>query len=139
MEKFKIIHTSKMLSSVSTDSALAWSSDHQLSVVTSKGIYIMDIVPNSTNASPVLNTEPIVIPNDKLPNPWQKNLGVNWDETEKTVDSMQTNILLDNAIHVGSTGNAENELLKQVSCVKWTNNICGPLRSSLVTLTHGNR
>jgi len=99
----------------------------------------MDIVPNSTNPSPVLNTEPIVIPNDKQPNPWQKNLGVNWDETEKTVDSMETNILLDNAIHVGSTGNAENELLKQVSCVKWTNSICGPLRSSLVTLTHGNR
>jgi hypothetical protein len=139
MEPFKIIQSSRMLSSVSTDSALAWSTDHQLAILTSKGAYIMDLIPTPTNISSSLNIEPLFIQNDKLSNPWQKNLGLELSEDERVIDSMKTNILLDNAIHVGSTGNPENEPLKQISCVKWTNSILGIYQSSLITLTHGNR
>ena len=139
MEPFKVIHSSRLLSSISTDSSLAWSNDHQLAVITSKGLYIMDIIPNSLNVSSSLNIEPLFLPNDKETNPWQKYLDINVSEDERTIDSMKTNVLLDNAIHMGSTGNAENELLKQVSCAKWTNCILGVLHSSLVTLTHGHR
>ena len=139
MEPFKIIQSSRMLSSVSTDSALAWSDDHQLVILTSKGAYIMDIIPNSTNMSSSLSIEPLFLPNDKLSNPWQKSLSIELSEDERVIDGMRTNILLDNAIHVGSTGNAENELLKQISCAKWTNCVYGRTQSSLITLTHGNR
>ena len=128
-----------MLSSVSTDSALSWSNDHQLAILTSKGAYVMDIIPNPTNISHALNIEPLLIPNDKLSNPWQKNIGIEISEDERVIDGMSTNILLDNAIHVGSTANAENEPLKQISCAKWTNSILGLFESSLITLTHGNR
>ena len=128
-----------MLSSISTDSALCWSTDHQLAILTSKGVYILDIIPNPTNISCSLNIEPVFIQNDKLPNPWQKSLGLEISEDERVIDGMKTNILLDNAIHVGSTGNPENEPLKQVSCAQWTNSILGIHQSSLVTLTHGNR
>ena len=86
-----------------------------------------------------MNIEPVFIQNDKLPNPWQKSLGLEISEDERVIDSMKTNILLDNAIHVGSTGNPENEPLKQISCVRWTNSIYGKRQASLITLTHGNR
>ena len=128
-----------MLSSVSTDSALAWSTDHQLAILTSKGAYIMDLIPTPTNISSSLNIEPLFIQNDKLSNPCQKNLGINISEDERVIDGMKTSILLDNAIHVGSTGNSENEPLKQICCAKWTNSIHGIHQSSLITLTHGNR
>lgn len=139
MEPFKIIQCSRLLSSISTDSGLSWSSDHQLAIITSKGVYIMDIVPNSTNTSPSLNFEPLFLPNDKESNPWQRHLDIKISEDEKVIDSMRTSVLLDNAIYVGATGNAENDLLKQVSCVKWTNGILGSPQCSLVTLTHGHR
>merc|ERR550539_455514 len=86
-----------------------------------------------------LSIEPLFLPNDKLSNPWQKSLSIELSEDERVIDGMRTNILLDNAIHVGSTGNAENELLKQISCAKWTNCVYGRTQSSLITLTHGNR
>ena len=33
-------------------------------------------------------------------------------EDERVIDGMKTTTLLENAIHIGSTGNDENELLK---------------------------
>ena len=139
MEQFKLIQSSRMLSSVSTDLAISWSDDHQLAILTSKGVYIMDIVPNSTNVSTNLNIEPVFLTNDKQSNPWQKDIDIKISDDEKVIDAMKTTTLLDNAIHVGSTGNDENELLKQISSVQWTNSILGKLKSSIVTLTHGNR
>ena len=139
MEQFKLLQSSRMLSSVSTDLALSWSDNHQLAILTSKGVYIMDIVPNAINVSNTLNIEPSFLANDKVSNPWQKELDIKISEDEKVIDGMKTTTLLDNAVHVGSTGNDENELLKQISCAKWINSIYGEFQSSLVTLTHGNR
>ena len=139
MEQFRLLQSSRMLSSVSTDLALTWSDDHQLAILTSKGVYIMDIVPNATNISNNLNVEPLFIANDRITNPWQKHIDMKISEDERVIDSMKTTTLLDNAIHIGSTGNDENELLKQISCAKWTNSIIGNSQASLVTLTHGNR
>ena len=139
MDPFKILQSSRLLSSISTDSGLAWSSDHQLAIITSKGVYIMDVVPNSNNISLSLNFDLLLLPNDKEPNPWQKHIDIEITEDEKVIDSMKTNVLLDNAIYVGATGNAENELLKQVSSIKWTNSILGSEQCSVVTLTHGHR
>ena len=139
MEPFKVIQSSRLLSSVSTDFALAWSNNHELAVITSKGLYIMDVIPNPLHTSTSLNIEPILLPNDKESNQWQKNIDIKITEDERIIDSMKTSVLLDNAIHVGSTGNDENDLIKQVSCAKWTNCILGALQSSLITLTHGHR
>ena len=78
MDHFKLVQTSELYSSVTSGEtrALAWSAHHQLALVCTKGLYVMDLLPNPNFTAPTLNFKPQFIPRDTGVNPVLDHLGV---------------------------------------------------------------
>ena len=87
MDRFKLIQTSELYSSATSGETrtIAWSHHHQLAMVCTKGLYVMELLPNPTYTSPNLNFKPQFIQRDSGGNPVLDRLGLNVAELANEV------------------------------------------------------
>jgi len=135
----KIVLVSSLPVQITSPQGCSWSVDNRLALVTQKGVYVYQLVPDPSNKQPRLNFLKTFIENDIDVNPWQLEFVVPDDLLSQLPRELRNEVTLDRILAPHMVGG--EQLFRQVRLVGWSPRVLvhGEWRSLLMTVTVDHR